>query len=65
MSGWMLLLVTAHPGSPGQRAIKRSCVCVCNTDSAVVMCSSGHELTLVHAARCRTASAGCCYVLVS
>ena len=23
------LLVPAHPGSPGQRAIKRVCVCVC------------------------------------
>jgi len=22
-------LVTAHPGSPGQRAVKRLCVCVC------------------------------------
>jgi len=22
-------LVPAHPGSPGQRAIKRVCVCVC------------------------------------
>ena len=22
-------LVPAHPGSPGQRAIKRACVCVC------------------------------------
>jgi len=22
-------LVLAHPGSPGQRAIKRACVCVC------------------------------------
>ena len=27
MSGWMFLLVLAHPGSPGQRAVKRSCVC--------------------------------------
>ena len=26
---WMVLLVPAHPGSPGQRAVKRSCVCVC------------------------------------
>ena len=24
-------LVPAHPGSPGQRAIKRLCVCVCVT----------------------------------
>jgi len=29
VSGWMFLLVPAHPGSPGQRAVKRSCVCVC------------------------------------
>ena len=28
VSGWMFLLVPAHPGSPGQRAVKRSCVCV-------------------------------------
>jgi len=24
-------LVQAHPGSPGQRAIKRVCVCVCDS----------------------------------
>ena len=24
-----IFLVPAHPGSPGQRAIKRVCVCVC------------------------------------
>ena len=24
-------LVPAHPGSPGQRAVKRVCVCVCVT----------------------------------
>ena len=29
VSGWMLLLVPAHPGNPGQRAVKWSCVCVC------------------------------------
>ena len=29
MSGGMFLLLPAHPGSPGQRAVKRSCVCVC------------------------------------
>ena len=23
-------LLLAHPGSPGQRAVKRMCVCVCN-----------------------------------
>ena len=26
---WFCLLVPAHPGSPGQRAVKRVCVCVC------------------------------------
>ena len=26
-------LVPAHPGSPGQRAVKRVCVCVCVTVS--------------------------------
>ena len=30
VSGWMFLLVPAHPGRPGQRAVKRSCVCVCS-----------------------------------
>ena len=25
----MFLLVPAHPGRPGQRAVKRLCVCVC------------------------------------
>ena len=25
----MFLLVPAYPGSPGQKAVKRSCVCVC------------------------------------
>ena len=28
------ILVPAHPGSPGQRAVKRVCVCVC-----------GHEIS--------------------
>jgi len=25
-------LIPAHPGSPGQRAVKRTCVCVCVND---------------------------------
>ena len=29
-------LVPAHPGSPGQRAVKRVCVCVCVCVCAVV-----------------------------
>ena len=32
VSGWMFLLVPAHPGRPGQRAVKRLCVCVCVCD---------------------------------
>jgi len=28
-------LVPAHPGSPGQRAIKRVCVCVCTVWTAL------------------------------
>ena len=31
VSGWMFLLVPAYPGSPGQRAVKQSCVCVCRS----------------------------------
>ena len=29
VSGWKFLLVPAYPGSPGQKAVKRLCVCVC------------------------------------
>jgi len=29
VSGWVFLLVPAYPGSPGSKAIKRLCVCVC------------------------------------
>jgi len=29
-------LVPAHPGSPGKRAVKRVCVCVCNTFLKIV-----------------------------
>ena len=29
VSGWMFLLVPAYPGSPGQKAVKRLCVCMC------------------------------------
>ena len=47
-------LVPAHPGSPGQRAVKRVCVCVIN-----VMCSvniRGHEANFYEAeARCHEA----------
>ena len=30
VSGWIFLLVLAYPGSPGQKAVKRLCVCVWN-----------------------------------
>ena len=30
VSGWMFLLVRAYPVSPGQKAVKRLCVCVWN-----------------------------------
>ena len=29
-------LVPAHPGSPGQRAVKQACVCVCITSSWIM-----------------------------
>jgi len=31
-------LVLAHPGSPGQRAVKRLCVCVCERER--VLCNN-------------------------
>jgi len=33
-------LVPAHLGSPGKRAVKRVCVCVCSRHSAVVVIPS-------------------------
>jgi len=41
-------LVLAHPGSPGQRAIKRVCVCVCGCCNVVdecVACVSASQCT--------------------
>jgi len=32
-------LVPAHPGSPGKRAVKRVCVCVCRSDMRVSSCT--------------------------
>ena len=37
VSGWMFLLIPAHPGSPGQRIIKRWCVCVCRMNGCIVI----------------------------
>jgi len=31
------VLVPAHPGSPGQRAVKRLCVCVCLSDKVLTV----------------------------
>jgi len=31
----MFLLVLAYPGSPGQKAVKRLCVCVCVIDNVL------------------------------
>ena len=36
----MFLLVPAHPGSPGQKAVKWLCVCVCVCERAVSCTSS-------------------------
>ena len=53
----MFLLVPAHPGSPGQRAVKRLCVCVwvcvcviqCGTDASVVHVMSSVHLSHLYA----------------
>ena len=31
-------LVRAHPGSPGQRAVKQVCVCVCVGERVLLLC---------------------------
>ena len=36
---WMNVLVPAHPGRPGQRAVKRLCVCVCVCVCLIVACA--------------------------
>jgi len=35
------ILVPAHPGSPGQRAVKRVCVCVCSQTDITSTWTSG------------------------
>jgi len=37
VGGWMFLLVLAHPGSPGQRAIKRLLLLFLLTTCIVIM----------------------------
>ena len=45
---WMdVCLVPAHPGRPGQRAVKRSCVCVCSIESMSLSCTIFEILTLI------------------
>jgi len=44
-------LVRAHPGGPGQRAVKRVCVCVCvcvASRYARYACTDGHTHTHTH-----------------
>jgi len=36
-------LVPAHPGSPGKRAVKRACVCVCVIDCGAQFWSEGAD----------------------
>ena len=36
-------LVPAHPGSPGKRAVKRVCVCVCNRQINVSLLSTKYQ----------------------
>jgi len=46
-------LVPAHPGSPGQRAVKQMCACVCDLSDAVTkitVCHSVHYLHVLHVA---------------
>jgi len=50
-SHWFTFLVPAYPGSPGRRAIKRTCVCVCVCLCVCVVCDGllCHAiLTVVH-----------------
>ena len=46
-------LALAHPGSPGQRAVKRVCVCVCVCDVAARLCAGdGPVAALVGGSSC-------------
>ena len=41
-------LVPAHPGSPGKRAVKRVCVCVCVGTLARLLHGNDGEITALH-----------------
>jgi len=43
-------LVPTHPGSPGQRAVKRECVCVCSTSPLPWLCDI--SAICLHVASC-------------
>ena len=51
-------LVLAHLGSPGQRAIKRVCVCVCQFVNIYVFVLSGCVDNFFLSAACGLAAAG-------
>jgi len=41
----MFLLVPAYPGSPGQKAVKRLCLCVCVSVCAKIYLQIGNALS--------------------
>jgi len=56
VTGWMFLLVPAYPGSPGQKAVKRLCVCVSVCVSVCVcLCLSV----------CLSVSLSVCYIVLA
>ena len=51
-------LVPAHPGSPGKRAVKRVCVCVCPVDGAGCIMFSGCPSVCAYVSTCVRARDG-------
>jgi len=49
VGGWVFLLVPAHPGSPGQRAVKRllCCCCCCTNATALSVITSAIKVPLI------------------
>ena len=47
----MFLLVPAYPGCPGQKAVKRSCVCVCVRACVRVCISNSDKVTICYIKR--------------